>query len=85
MAREEGHYKIEKILQVHPTRNRKSVQYLVHWKGYPDLENSWLPAKELGHTKELLKEFQKTQSMQTSKEGIQALQAQWEPKEGILS
>ena len=46
---EEGHYKIEKILQVCPTRNRKSTQYLVKWKGYPDSENSWLPAKELTH------------------------------------
>src|SRR5579863_9720378 len=49
VAGEEGHYKIEKILKVHLTRNRKSVQYLVHWKGYPDSDNSWLPAKELTH------------------------------------
>ena len=32
---EEGHYKIEKILQERPTRNKKSTQYLVKWKGYP--------------------------------------------------
>ena len=46
---EEGHYEIEKILQACPTRNKKSTQYLVKWKGYPDSENSWLPAKELTH------------------------------------
>ena len=51
VAGEEGHYKIEKILASHPTRNRKSTQYLVKWKGYPDSENSWLPAKELTHAK----------------------------------
>ena len=39
---EEGHYEIESILQAHPTRNRKSTQYLVKWKGYPESENSWL-------------------------------------------
>src|SRR5579863_1316705 len=40
VAGEEGHYEIEKILKVCPTRNRKSVQYLIHWKGYPDSDNS---------------------------------------------
>jgi hypothetical protein len=36
---EEGHYEIEEILQEHPTRNKKSIQYLVKWKGYPDSKN----------------------------------------------
>ena len=58
------------------------MQYLVHWKGYPDSENSWLPAKELTHAKELLQEF-KTRTH--PKEGIRVLQAQQKPKEGILS
>ena len=78
---EEGHYEIEKILQEHPTRNKKSTQYLVKWKGYPDSKNSWLPAKELTHAKELLAKFK---SKHTSKEGIQVLQAQGKPKERIL-
>ena len=78
---EEGHYKIKKILQACPTRNRKSTQYLVKWKGYPDSENSWLPAKELTHAQELVHNFQ---TKQTSKEGIQTLQVQGKPKEGIL-
>ena len=65
-----------------PTRNRKSTQYLVKWKGYPDSENSWLPAKELTYAPELVHDFQ---NKQTSKEGIRTLQAQGKPKEGILS
>src|SRR5579863_2971376 len=85
IAGEEGHYEIEKILKVHPMRNRKSVQYLIHWKGYLDSDDSWLPAKELAHAQDLVQEFEKRQTCQTSKEGIQALQAQWGPKEGILS
>jgi hypothetical protein len=64
---EEGHYKIEKILQERPTRNKKSTQYLVKWKGYPDSENFWLPAKELTHAKDALHEFK---SKHTPKEGI---------------
>ena len=79
---EEGHYEIEKILQACPTRNKRSTQYLVKWKGYPDSKNSWLPAKELTHAQELVHDFQ---TKQTSKEGIQTLQAQGKPKEGILS
>ena len=62
VAGEEGHYEIEKILVSRPTRNHKSTQYLVKWKGYPDSENSWLPAKELTHAKELLAQFQKKSS-----------------------
>jgi len=79
----EGHYKIEKILTSCPTRNQKSTQYLVKWKGYPDSENSWLPAKELQSAQELLKQFHNRQVHITTTN--QALQVQWEPKEGILS
>src|SRR6202008_3036152 len=76
---EEGHYEIEQILGSRPTRNRKSTQYLVKWKGYPDSENSWLPAKELTHAQELLRQFENRQRQ------VRALQAQREPKEGTLS
>jgi len=79
----EGHYKIERILTSYPTRNRKSTQYLVKWKGYPDSENSWLPAKELQLARELLKQFHDRQVRIVTTN--QALQAQWKPKEGILS
>ena len=79
---EEGHYEIEKILQSRPTRNKRSTEYLVHWKGYTDTDCTWVPAKELTHAKELVQEFL---SRQKPKEGIQVLQAQQKPKEGILS
>jgi len=80
---EEGHYKIERILTSRPTRNRKSTQYLVKWKGYPDSENSWLPAKELQSACKLLKQFHDRQVCILTTN--QALQVQWKPKEGILS
>jgi len=79
---EEGHYEIEKILQSQPTRNKKSTEYLVHWKGYSDADCTWVPAKELTHMKELAQGFL---SRQKPKEGIRMLQAQQKPKEGILS
>ena len=37
---QEGHYEIKKILAARPTWNRKSTQYLVHWKGYPSSDDS---------------------------------------------
>ena len=79
-------------------RNRKSTQYLVKWKGYPSLENSWLPAKELMHAKELLENFrthqakiqhlviwQEKHTPEEVRPTLLALRVQWEPKEGILS
>ena len=84
--REEGHYEIESILQACPTQNRKSTQYLVKWKGYPESKNLWLPEKELTSAKELLEQF-KQQEKNTSHRitNTRTLQVQWDPKEGILS
>jgi hypothetical protein len=36
----EGHYKIESILMAQLIQNKKSMQYLIKWKGYLVLENS---------------------------------------------
>jgi hypothetical protein len=81
----EGHYEIEAILMAQPTRNKKSMQYLIKWKGYPVSENSWLLEKELTNAKELLDQF-KQRGGRTPKQRLNtlALQAQQKPKEGIL-
>ena len=78
VAGEEGHYEIERILKDRPTRNRKSTEYLVKWKDYPEAENSWIPQKELSHAQELLANYKK------SKTRIRTLQEQRGLKEGIL-
>jgi hypothetical protein len=59
------------------------MQYLIKWKGYPVLENLWLPEKESTNAKELLDQFKQKH---TPKQRINtlALQAQQRPKEGIL-
>jgi hypothetical protein len=82
----EGHYEIEAILMARPTHNKKSMQYLIKWKGYPALENSWLSEKELTNVKELLNQF-KQWERHTMKQRLNtlALQVQQKPKEGILS
>jgi hypothetical protein len=81
---EEGHYEIEEILKARPTRNRKSTQYLIKWKGYPASENSWLPEKELTNARELLDQF-KWKHSSRQRRNMLVLQAQQRPKEGILS
>jgi hypothetical protein len=80
---EEGHYEIEPILMARPTHNRKSMQYLIKWKGYPALENSWLSEKELTNAKELLDQFKQKHTLKQRINTL-ALQAQQRPKEGIL-
>ena len=38
-------------------RLRRSVQYLVHWKGFNNDEDTWEPARHLTHTMELVNNF----------------------------
>jgi hypothetical protein len=71
----EGHYKIESILMAQPTQNKRSMQYLIKWKGYLASENSWLPEKELTNAKELLNKF-KQQEKQTPKQRTNTLMLQ---------
>jgi hypothetical protein len=54
---EDEHYEIEFILQSRPTPNRKGLQYLIKWKGYPHSENSWLPASQMKHAAETVRQF----------------------------
>jgi hypothetical protein len=54
----EGHYETESILRARPTRNKRSMLYLIKWKGYLASENSWLLEKELTNAKKLLNKFE---------------------------
>ena len=38
-------------------RLRRSVQYLVHWKGFSNDEDTWEPAQNLVHASELIADF----------------------------
>jgi Chromo (CHRromatin Organisation MOdifier) domain len=54
---EDEHYEVEIILNARPTPNKRSIQYLVKWKGYPDSENSWIPSSGMKHAQNLVQEF----------------------------
>jgi hypothetical protein len=52
----EEEYEIEAIRDTRRYGRSKKLQYLVHWKGYPNSDDSWVDHKDL-HAPELLKEF----------------------------
>ena len=55
---EEEQYEVEQVLDEHNYGRWKKKQYLVKWKGYPDLDNQWLDAKDMENAQELIAEFQ---------------------------
>jgi transposase InsO family protein len=81
---EDEHYEVETVLQSRLTPNRRGVQYLVKWKGYPDSENSWLPASGMKHATDLVQQFHAKNPRSPKPPSIHALQAQQDLKEGIL-
>jgi len=81
---EEEHYEVEKILQSHLTPNKKGIQYLVKWLGYPDSKNSWEPASNLKNSPDLVVMFHKCYLKMPRPLEARALQEQ-QHKRGILS
>jgi hypothetical protein len=53
----EQEYEVESIRDSRLEGRGRQLQYLVHWKGYPSSDDSWVDAADL-HAPELLKEFQ---------------------------
>ena len=49
-------YEVEKIIDSRRFGCGHQVQYLVHWKGYPESDNQWIPWTDL-NAPELLAEF----------------------------
>src|SRR6266404_1622676 len=59
IGQEDNHYEVEAILQSRQTKNRRGIQYIVKWKGYPDSDNSWEPASHMKNTLNLVTAFHK--------------------------
>ena len=81
---EDKHYEVETILQSRPTPNRRGIQYLVKWKGYPNSENSRLPALQMKYATDLVQQFHRHLPHSPKPSDLRMLQAQQGLKEGIL-
>jgi hypothetical protein len=82
---EEEHYEVEAVLQSCPTPNKKGIQYLIKWKGYPSSENSWLAASQMKHAADLVKQFHSQFPKAPRPLQIKSLQEQLGLKEGMLT
>ena len=54
-------FEIEKLLGTHVARGRK--QNLCKWKGYGDLENSWVDESDMGNARELVQAYERSQTL----------------------
>jgi hypothetical protein len=52
----EEEWEVEAVVGKRGRGNR--LQYLVRWKGYPDHEKSWEPARNLTHAQEKIREYE---------------------------
>ncbi len=53
----EEEYEVECIIDSRRFGHGHQVQYLVHWKGYPESDDQWIPWSDL-NTPDLVAEFQ---------------------------
>jgi hypothetical protein len=58
----EPKWEVEKILGSRHYGQKKTLEYLIKWKGYSAVYNSWEPADNV-HTSELLEEFYSEEPM----------------------
>jgi hypothetical protein len=54
---DEEHYEVEKIRGVR--KKGRGMQYLVHWKGYPNEEDTWEPLRMLKGAEEAIQDYHK--------------------------
>jgi len=61
LVEDQEEYEIEKILDSRQFGRGQKLQYLVKWKGYPDLDNKWVDKKNV-HADEAIREFENQNS-----------------------
>jgi hypothetical protein len=57
-------YEVESIMDHRHARNkRRGYEFLIHWKGYSDADNTWEPEANLTNCKELLTAYKKLKDL----------------------
>ena len=77
-------WEVEDILDYRLQNNRH--EFLVHWKGYERVDDSWEPIENLVHSLELIQEYWNTNhpTQPTPKITSHYVKAVWEPKEVLV-
>src|SRR5260370_22709990 len=57
----EEEYEVEKILDHQKFGRGHKLQYLIKWKGYPDLENQWVDQRDV-FAQEAVEEYETSRS-----------------------
>jgi hypothetical protein len=57
IVNDQEEYKIEKIINHRHQNTRTGMEYLVHWKGYPQEERTWLKEKDLEHAQKIIQKY----------------------------
>jgi hypothetical protein len=57
IVNEEEEYEVEEVRG--QRRRGRGTQYLVHWKGYSDEEDTWIAESQLPHAKEVIDDYLK--------------------------
>ncbi len=58
-------YEVKKILDLRRTGRKRQLQYLVKWRGYPDLDNQWVNKEDV-FAEEAIREFEEKTNSATN-------------------
>src|SRR5258707_12592565 len=64
----EEEYEVEKVINHRYTGRARTLQYLVKWKGYPEVDNTWEPADQV-HAPKLTKTYHRQHPLADKREG----------------
>jgi len=59
-------YEVETIINHRHYGHRRQLQYLIKWRGYPSLDNTWEPEENV-HAEDLVKAYHRRHPLQTVK------------------